>query len=421
MVAAEIRRDGGKLVLWSSEGGVELWDLAGSPPRDVVRLPSAGEGELHAGVFGETGDWLFTGHLLSEETAPGTGGADGLSEERARTPWEVRRWRLSAFDPSAETLEHQLPRPALKEPIHRVSYSPDRTRALVLHASGDLALWCLCPKGECPQAGGTAGVCRAGAHRPAGEWGPAAGGPKVAAAGFAGEDTVVVAWRDGRVERFGLGSEGLEAAARTERLSGSGLVEPVLDPQRATAILGDGRLATAGLEEPLRIHDLAPGRAAVEVEDSHELAIRALDASPDGRLLAAGGNDGVIRFWSLGPGPTDARLEESLTLVEGRDPVVGVAFSPDGRDLLVTTEGGTTRRWPVLPRDRYLLAEDLVGAGTVPAEIEKPLRIKSHGEVFARLLERADRPPEEPPAVAQVALAAADGAAGARRNPLPRR
>jgi hypothetical protein len=98
--------------------------------------------------------------------------------------------------------------------------------------------------------------------------------------------------------------------------------------------------------------------------------------------------------------------------VEGRDPVVAVAFSPDGREVLVTTEAGTTRRWPVLPRDRYLLAENLVGAGPVPAEIEKSLGFGSHGEVFAALLQGAGEAPAEPQPDLVALAAKQDAAAG---------
>ena len=443
VVAAEIRRDGAKLVLWSSDGGVELWDLTGTAPKEVVRLPSSGDGALRGGAFSETGDWLFTGHLLSEE-------AERPPGEQDRAPWEIRRWRLTAFDPTAETLEHELPRAALQNGIQRLAYSPDRARALVLDASGGLTLWCLCPKGRCPAAEGGEGLCRAGALKPARRWGPQNGEPKVGAAAFAGDGSVVVAWRDGGVERVRLEDGPPEVAAPTERWAArwtgapvrelvldsrwvmtagdSGRAEvrdleggagPVFSPELGTVsaarFLDGRRLVTAGPKEPLRVHDLASGALVAQVKDSRELAIRALDASPDGRRLVTGGNDGVVRFWKLPAGQAKPVLEEALTIVEGRDPVVAVAFSPDGKDVLVTTEAGTTRRWPVLPRDRYLLAEDLVGAGPVPAEIEDSLGFKSHGEVFAALIQSSNEVPEEPSSDPVALAAKGDAPAGLPR------
>jgi WD40 repeat protein len=415
VVAAEIRPDGQRLAAWGDDGAVTLWDLAADPPREVSRLPSSGEGGLYRGAFSGAGKWLFTAHLLS--------GDRGL-------PWEVRRWRLTAFDPAAETLEHALPKAALREPIRRLAFSPDRTRALVLDTSGALSLWCLCPRGDCREAGGPEGVCREGVHVPARTWGHEAGQPKVGAAAFAADGGVVVAWRDRGVEVFPPAAGPRELAGRAERWAagqaGARHGEIELGGRRAMTAAGDGRvdvwdleggaepifsarlsppvlaarffggrhLITAGPTEPLRIHDLSSDAPGAVIETSRDLDIRALDVSPDGRWLAAGSSEGLIWFWRITAvegGGMRAELDETLTLVEGREPVVAVAFTPDGEAVLVTTEAGTTRRWPVLPRDRFLLARDLVGEGALPAAMQESLELGTHAELFAALLQSAGR------------------------------
>jgi WD40 repeat protein len=55
--------------------------------------------------------------------------------------------------------------------------------------------------------------------------------------------------------------------------------------------------------------------------------------SPDGRLLASGGDDKTVRLWNM------ATRDELATLVDHRSPVFSVAFSPDGA-VLASAGGG---------------------------------------------------------------------------------
>jgi WD40 repeat protein len=66
-----------------------------------------------------------------------------------------------------------------------------------------------------------------------------------------------------------------------------------------------------------------------------------LTISPDGTLLAAGGIQGTIRFWSLQNG----MLVRVIPAHNGW--VNGLAFSPDGRWLLSGGSDGVGRIWGI--------------------------------------------------------------------------
>jgi WD40 repeat protein len=111
----------------------------------------------------------------------------------------------------------------------------------------------------------------------------------------------------------------------------------------ALAITPDGRtLASGGYDRLVRLWRLPTGEPLGKLE-GHTGDVTSLALSPDGRVLASGGYDHDVRLWALPDGRLLRRLHEPTGAVSC------VAISADGR-LLAT--GGTDRAlrlWNLLP------------------------------------------------------------------------
>ena len=74
---------------------------------------------------------------------------------------------------------------------------------------------------------------------------------------------------------------------------------------------------------------------------AHAGWIRALDVSSDGKLLASGGNDRILKIWNL----ADAKPVREIT---GHElDIYSVMFHPDGKHLLAGDLMGHIRQWEI--------------------------------------------------------------------------
>jgi WD40 repeat protein len=141
----------------------------------------------------------------------------------------------------------------------------------------------------------------------------------------------------------------------------------------ALAFLPDGKLAVAGgrpgQEGDVRVYNLQAGPARVRngvamldgVNDPAVLVkelletddeVRCLTVSVDGKKLAAGGCDRLVRVWDLTGGYANAKLEQ--TVENHADWVFAVAFTPDGKHLLTASRDKTAKVWDLAAKESVI-------------------------------------------------------------------
>jgi WD40 repeat protein len=117
-----------------------------------------------------------------------------------------------------------------------------------------------------------------------------------------------------------------------------------LDDFSAPQLSHDGKRLAAARDQLVQVWDLEQatkdnGRSPLLSLYGHTQTVNHLGFSHDGRRLATGSTDKIIRVWSLETG------QEELTLRGHNDMVVDVRFSPDDQRLLSASWDGTIKVW----------------------------------------------------------------------------
>ena len=129
-------------------------------------------------------------------------------------------------------------------------------------------------------------------------------------------------------------------------------------------------LASGGREGVIYVWDTNTGERKKTLE-GHQISVNALAFSPNGRMLASAGY-GDIRLWDVGTGTLQATLVEQKD--SGQSDAIALAFSPDG-ETLASTAGGKIYLWNF--RTHRLLSE-IAGHGA----LVKTLAFSPDGEIL---------------------------------------
>lgn len=123
------------------------------------------------------------------------------------------------------------------------------------------------------------------------------------------------------------------------------------------------RLASASEDGSVRLWDVATGSAVQTLGDAFwsstkslilERVVYRVAFSPDGKRLASGQWNGMVRLWDVATG-------SALQTLENDGYVSDVAFSPDGKRLASASGEGIIKLWEVAERVRESALQTLEG------------------------------------------------------------
>ena len=377
--------DGRALATGGDDHTVMLWDVASA--RDTATL-TGHNGRVIMVAFSQDGGGLVSGRS--------TGGwRDGDLAEDAIRRWDaVSRRQVGSFGGAVTQMRW-------------LGFSPDGATLAAAGSEGDIAIW-------------DAATWQPAATLP-GQAGPFAFTPNGATLATSGSDGVTLwdttSWRQTgpiteRATSLAFSADGAFLAisgdvvtlwnvasgqrAATLAAQAKGSYQVAFSPDGAVLASG-GRDYTIWLWDAERALELGrtlgpdvPLWADFARLPGHTSDITTMTFSPDSRLLASGGRDGMTRLWDIATREQVAALRD-----DGR--VYAVAFSPDGRTIATDGLGSSAKLWDVASGEQIAaFGEHFHFQYTMAYSPDGTLLANG---LFGVFLWGVDNPPEVPTAV----------------------